>query len=386
MRQMITVLAVFSGCAPEYELAGVDDPAALVPSGGRAGRQSVTADAPRVHAPKTIDTVMGGGVAASTVDYLFVVDGSSSMESVIDRVFDGVDAIAAEGGVFPAEARIAVMSTTPSDPLDLRRPHPAAPKMQWIRLEPGFHGPVDAGRIARFRALAPDDVAAEFALDGCDGWFAPGEANAQGVPCLVAHTQSLLFPLRVEAGLTALGQRLSEDEPLFRNGAAVNVIFVSDTHDPGLPEHAASYDELVALRPTFEALSLFADAHHNLASFRLHAIAPASECSGERWTDPVYFDAARASGGATLDICTAEPADYVSMIRGMVVSGAVPQRGVVPLAERAEEVEVLVDGLPVAARLSKDGRAVVLDRLPSARSAVTVRYHAAAPRRPLPAR
>src|SRR5688500_16503370 len=198
MRHAVGLLALLAGCGQEYLLSDVQDPLAPIPPRVRGGRREHAPVAPpdivlpAAKPPRTVGVELGGDAPAAAVDYLFVVDGSSSMRSVIDRVFDGVDAIAAEGNVFPAGARIAVMSTTPSRPNDARRPHPATPNQPWVRLEPGFHGPVDAARIARFRATAPPDLAAEFALDGCDAWFEPGEQNAAGVPCLVAHTQTLL--------------------------------------------------------------------------------------------------------------------------------------------------------------------------------------------------
>ena len=94
----------------------------------------------------------------------------------------------------------------------------------------------DAEGIARFRKHAPE-IGSTFRFAGCeDAWFEPWEENAQGVPCLVAHTQISRTPIRVEAGLSALQQFLQKQAgtSTFREGAAVHVIFVSDTHSPGL--------------------------------------------------------------------------------------------------------------------------------------------------------
>lgn len=388
MRQGIAVLALLSACGQGQLPVEGRDPAASARGVGPDGELDLGdvdpigqgAASPVRQPPKTVEVVMGGGATTAMADYLFVVDTSVTMRKVMDGMIAGIDAIAAEGNVFPADARIAVMSTTPSDPADLRVPHPATPRQPWVRLDPGFHGPIDANRIARFRDLASPELAESFAMDGCSAWFAPGQQNEAGDDCLVAHTQTLLMPVWVEAGLTALGQRLSEREPLFRDGAAVNVIFVTDTHDPGVREESEFHDQLVAARPTFERLQQLASANHTLASFRVHAIAPASHCTVDPWTDPVYFDAADASGGLKLDICTAEPADYVEMLRGMVTKGAVPQRGVIPLGDSALIAEVLVDGVRVPASLTSNGRAVVLDEMPSSKAKVTVRYRSEPPR------
>jgi hypothetical protein len=69
------------------------------------------------------------------------------------------------------------------------------------------------------------------------------------------------------------------------------------------------------------------------------------------------------------------------MLRGMVTKGAVPQRGVIALGDSADLAEVLVDGVVVPAKLTANGRAVVLDQLPTSKANVTVRYRSA-PARP----
>src|SRR6185312_11926258 len=113
--------------------------------------------------------------------------------------------------------------------------------------------------------------------------------------------------------------------PLFRTGAAANVVFVSDTHDPGVPGDSPWFDALDGLRPSFDALAERAYAAQALASFRVHAIAPREDCTAEDWSaaGPTYFDAARAGGGRILDLCTAGPDDYVDLVRRMAVEGAI---------------------------------------------------------------
>lgn len=372
MRQA-PILVLLAACAPEYELSRVAPPSPVDAAVPAPQRDAPTTPARQPRPTRKVEVDLGGGAPTAVADYLFVVDGSSSMQAVIDRVLDGIDALAAEGDAFPADARIAVLGTTPSHPRHRRRPHPATPGEDWLRYDPAFGDLVDGERIERFRAEAPPEWASRFATDGCEAWFVPGDLNDDGVACLVAHTQSLLYPVHVEAGLTALGQRLAEPKPLFRTGAAVNVIFVSDTHDPGLPPDRDAYEALVALRPTFADLEALALAQTELASFRVHAVAPRDKCSGEPWTgDLAYFDAADASGGATLDVCTATPDDYVAMVRRMVTEGAVPARAVVPLGQRGTVASVTVDGATVPFKLSRDGRAVVLEALPAQRSRVSV--------------
>lgn len=384
------VLLVLVACSQDYGLVSVGNadpaPEPLRPANETHRAHAPVAPDPAPPAPLLVHEVtVGGGAPTAVADYLFVVDGSASMARVLGRVLDGFDALA-DSGVFPSEARIAVMSTLPSDPARPHRVHPGGPGAPWLRHEPGFGDLVDGARIALFRDTAPPGVAERYGLDGCNAWFAPSDHNNDGVPCLVANTQISLVPVIVEAGLTAVGQRLDRGEPLFRTGAAANVVFVSDTHDPGVPGTNPHFDALVALRPTFAELEEKALDRQDLASFRVHAIAPASLCSSEDWTagGPSYFEAAEASGGEILDVCAAEPADYVDLVRRIAVTGAVPQRPVVPLADDVEVAEVRVDGAPTVFTVSRDGRAVVLPgRLPTVKQQVEVRYRLRETVRPL---
>jgi hypothetical protein len=327
------------------------------------------------------EITLGGGVRSEVADYLFVIDGSSSMQRVLGRVLDGFEALAGVGPTgsraFPSEARIGVMSTLPADPRFRDRVHRAAPDRSWLARLPGFGGLVDGRRIGRFLAVAPPRIADRYPVMGCDAWFAPDEANADGVPCLVANTQIALYPVIVEAGLTALAQRLEADPPLFRSGAAANVIVVSDTHDPGIPSTHPMFEELSELRPTYEALEELALSRQELASFRVHAIAPAEVCTAEDWTGvgPAYFEAARAGGGEVLDVCDANSGQYVELVRRIAEGGAIPTRPVLPLAADAELLEVLIDGEPAEFRVSDDGRAIVLPgSVPAEASQIRVRY------------
>ncbi|MEQ1568674.1 MAG: hypothetical protein ABMA64_23750 [Myxococcota bacterium] len=372
------------GCATEYRLAGIESELPPMPAApGAAGGDGPIAQDPSAEAgsvePPPLNhhqVVIGGGSRATVVDYLFVVDSSSSMQGIIGSVLAGFDALAEED-VFPTEARIAVMNTLPADPLRRGVVHPGAKSRWWLKFEPGFGEPVDQDRIEVFRELAPTHVSDRFPTRGCSAWFTPEERNADGVPCLVAHTQVALYPVGVEAGLTALGQRLERDPPLFRPGAAVNVVFVSDTHDPGLPATDPAFAGLLSARPTFAQLETLALSRQPLASFRVHAIAPAAVCTAEDWSaaGPAYTQAARDAGGRTLDSCGATPADYVAMVRHIATDGAVPQRTVIPVRDRMEVAEVRLDGEIVPFSISPDGRAITLPgALPDAARTVDVGY------------
>jgi hypothetical protein len=324
---------------------------------------------------------LGGDARTPVTDFLFVVDGSVSMEHVIGRVQAGVEAMA-DDGLFPARSRVAVTGTTPTDPRTRWGVHPAVASKGLVTFEPGLGGLVDAERLQRAHSIGA--LADHFGLPGCEAWFEPSATASDGTPCLVAHTQTAALYTRVEAGLTVTGQLLARGG-LFRPGAAANVIIVSDTHDPGANPDNPDVEELLAARPTGEDLAALAGATHDLASFRVHAIAPAGDC-GEPWFEevgPAYFDAAQATSGETLDLCTARPEHYQALIRRIAERGSVPTAPVLALGRPADVVTaVRVDGRPVGFVTVASGEAVRLTgSLPSARSRVEIEFTPAAPAR-----
>ena len=185
----------------------------------------------------------------------------------------------------------------------------------------------------------------------------------------MAHTQLSLTRVGAEAGLIALHQWLKKTagEARFRPGAAVNVVFISDTHDPGM-----SAADLEVLQPTVSELLDLVEEDETVASFRLHAIAPETECS-ESFTTQSYFQAAEATGGVTADICTAT--DYASIISEIAQTGALTQAPVFALGYAADTVHsVTLDGAPVRYTLEADGAAIRLMDSPSRRGMLRVRY------------
>ncbi len=322
----------------------------------------------------------GGEELTPLADYLFVVDDSVSMESVIDPLRQGFSSLAHEG-VFPPRSRIAVMNTQPGDYQNLQRWHPTVLRSWALRGSPGFLRLVDGDALESYRQRLGPERAGLFAHRGCQAWFAPQERGAGGVSCLEAHTQIGLVAYRAEAGLHAFKQLLlvRGEQPLFRPGAAANVIFVSDTHDPGFqpsqakPELDAQLEDLYARQPDFDELQELVLAANLVSSFRVHAIAPQSLCS-EPWLEPSYFDVTEQSGGVSLDICVER--DYAPLVREIVRSGALQQQPLFALSVPAAAVEtVLVDGEAVSFTLEGE-RVLALDlELPGRRADVEVVYH-----------
>ncbi len=405
--RMLPLLLVLVGCGHEYALSDgtptPDAPAAAVPVSPQAvGSAAAPATSTSLSANQLLnlkpvqveqgtavrafeDTVrgvreerfdVGGDTRTQVADYLFVIDNSSSMEEIIRKVRRGMQSLS-RSGAFPKHTRIAVMSTLPSEPLDADVPHKTARLRGAAAEAPGFLRLVDGPGISHFREMEDSPrVRNRFALDGCsEAWFAPGQTNVDGLPCLLAHTQTQRTALRVEAGLVAVKQWLElADEPVFRQGAAVNVVFVSDTHDPGVPLDFPGAAELREIRPDFAMLEELVSANSLVSSFRVHAIAPATECV-EPWSDgPTYKTVAEASGGVFLDVCTAT--DYRPVIRQIAHEGAVMQRAVLNLDRQATHVqEVRVGERAVGFTVAPDGRSVILDDAPmKQKGQVSVQY------------
>jgi hypothetical protein len=319
------------------------------------------------------------GLRTSVVDFLFVVDNSTSMGRIRDLVRSGLVGLY-DDDPFPADARIAVMSTIPADPADFSRLHPRVNNRGGQEFEPGFLKLVDAKGIERFKKESPV-IGENFRFSGCeDAWFEPWEENEEGVPCMVAHTQISRTPVRVEAGLSAFQQFMQKQAgtSTFREGAAVHVIFVSDTHSPGLSggQNRLLKTGLEVDPITYSDLQQLVDADNLVSSFKVHAIAPATECV-EEWAylGPRYYHVAEASGGQTLDICTAE--DYSSFIRDLVEDSGIVDTPIFELGRPMEQVhEVLLDGQSVAFDVVGDGSAVRVKGLKelAADRKLTVRY------------
>jgi hypothetical protein len=366
---LLSPILLLAACGPDWQPA---DP------GHGSAFEAFEADGNRME-----NFVVGGDATSPLADYLFVVDGSTSMAHILNRFEEGVRTLS-EAGVFPERARIAVMNTTPADPADSSQPHPVVSGKRQAAKAPGFMGLVDSDKLAAYTRAFPklQEVLPE---PGCSAWFAPGETNSNGVPCLVAHAQVDLQGVVAEAGLTAFKQLVENHEgSLFRGGANVNVIFISDTHDPGVPSVRANgkvnrldriigSQQLLAARPDFAELEALVQSTQPVASFRVHAIAPMSECA-EPWAEfgPSYFEAAAAAKGQQLDVCTA--LDYAPFLRSTISEGAVATAPVLALGRPADSVtSVTVD--EVEAPFSVDRGAVVLEQgLPVEPTPVSITY------------
>ncbi|MFW7379971.1 MAG: hypothetical protein ACOH5I_14250 [Oligoflexus sp.] len=249
------------------------------------------------------------------IDYLFVLDNSTSMDAIISRVRNGL-LDAANRNLFPEDARIAVMSTMHGSPENnFSTTGIGINRYEGIDLEPGFLDFVEAAAVSNYRNQVPE-FAARWASDACnEKWFLPNAQNSQGVPCLVAAMQTTGARVGSEAGALAVKHLLEKNvgQALFRNNAMVNVIFVSDTHDPGRPEPV-----LVQATPDFATLNQLLRLDNVISRLKFHALAPDQICTTEEVFDHTYYKLADASGGVKQDPCVSE--DYSGFISSMIDS------------------------------------------------------------------
>jgi len=355
-----------AGCNQEYSLTTVEDG-----DDGLTASTEVSA-AGRAAVDETFE--IDSRVASPQADYLFVVDSSVSMIGILKDVRAGIRSLGDDG--FPPGTRIAVMTTTPAALNGSGEPFPAVLDKDEARVDPGFQKLIDGQGLVTWKNAR---AAEKFTSEGCDGgWFSPSDKNDNGVPCVLAITTISLYQANAEAGLVAVKQFLQSrgDEPLFRDGAAANIVFISDTHDPGMPAGPAR-DALIEIRPDWSELQSLVGQANVVSSLRVHAIAPKTQCvEGEAWDDigPSYFEVAKASGGQVFDVCTTR--DYSAVLRDVTRFGSLPQHGVLTLENPAAEVVgVEVDGKPVSFSVKREGRVVRLDgRLPEGTSSVKVSY------------
>lgn len=287
----------------------------------------------------------GKDAKAPVVDYLFVIDNSPSMGDNVAQLQAGFASLT--GDSFPKKSRIAIMNTMPAKPGDLSQNYngDAQQKLAAANAEPGFLGLVDKARIAAY--LAAGGNAKAYTKPGCEkAWFAPDDKDSSGARCFESHTPISTKGGPCEAGLVSFSQFVEKSGKtrIFRKGGLANVVFVSDTHDPGCGGKGKS--DLDAARPSFDALKKKVEENSSgLASFKAHAIAPAGACQGSEG-NPVsgttYYAAAEAAKGQKLDLCVSK--DFKGVLE-KIVADTTAERAVFNLSKDVKDVtSVKVDG------------------------------------------
>ncbi len=287
------------------------------------------------------------------VDYLFVVDNSTSMDSIIYRMQTGFKEIA-ERGEFPDSAKIGVISTAVDQATG------------------------DGAKIVGFKALANKASIAKSnrknktLYPGCDnGWFSPSDKDSRGQYCLTSATEFRLYGTKFEAGLSAVDNLLDANisKQFFRKGALVNVVFFSDTHDVGAPRanvNNAKYDTLAARRDSYTVEGFLSKARQgsSISSIKFHGVVPQSPlgtCGRDEKNQGMVYSYSRlieASDGKQVH-CT--ESDYVSFISGMVENSKVASKIVkLPDGFSGEISEVKIDGVAKEYMFSQSKNSILI--------------------------
>lgn len=290
------------------------------------------------------------------VDYVIVLDNSTSMDQIINRIRNGL-LDAANQELFPDNSKIMVMNTMIGDPDNLSTTGQGVNRYEGIDLEPGFLDFVHEAAVRTYRQAVPE-FADRWQFDACfNKRFEPKELSSQSIPCLVAAMQVSGARVGAEAGALAFKQLIQkhEGQQLFRNEALVNVIFVSDTHDPGRPDPI-----LAELTPDYAELWQVIRIDNPISGLKFHALAPNEVCTTEELYELSYYQLSDASGGVKLDPCKTD--DYSEFVQSMINSSKkqAPAFRLEPPA--AEILGVRLDGrLFSAFNLHKTGSIVYLD-------------------------
>jgi hypothetical protein len=138
--------------------------------------------------------------------------------------------------------------------------------------------------------------------------------------CLGAAMQ-ISLDWGVEAGLTSVFQLLKKNSnsnrALFRDGAGVHFVFISDTHDPGFPAVHARQD-YIQQRPKFANIAAEVKANsRNISRVKLHGVLPFSKCENNKLEGSIYegsyLPEIAASGGVAVDMCS-DSIDYRAVV------------------------------------------------------------------------
>jgi hypothetical protein len=275
-------------------------------------------------------------------DFLYVVDNSSSMLTVIEKVRSSIESIPVSS--YPPGSRIGVMTTMTSKYDDFSTTHAGINGYPGINLEPGFLSLSNKKLITDYLAspLVPQIYKDKYAIEGCDsGWFEPGSKNSKGDFCIKAALQNALHGVGCEAGLNAFEQILLKNKgtPLFRPESYAQVIFVSDEKHPGCTD-----PELLAKIPSYDGLEKLVFENSKVSGFRIHGIG--SDNVKEKAPPSNYPLSVRLrseeSNGLYLNIN--EPT-YTPIIEKILSSGRLERAVFVLKQNVASVVSVKVDGV-----------------------------------------
>jgi hypothetical protein len=172
-------------------------------------------------------------------DILFVIDDSSSMNSILSKIKSGIASL--QNVTFPQSTKMAVTYMSPDRYASDNSITFGSPWFGLALGTPGHLQLVNSQTIQTFLEIPKSETDLSnrsFPLSGCtQNWFSPNETNSRNESCLSSAMQTPLYSTGVEAGAVSLFQMIElfsqKQSRLFREKANVNIIFISDTHEPG---------------------------------------------------------------------------------------------------------------------------------------------------------
>lgn len=325
-------------------------------------------------------------------DILFVLDDSSSMSAIIASIKAGISTI--NGARFPDNTRMAATYMSP-DKVNLDGTTNFGFGYSSVKVvSPGHLQLVSANSINTYLSTEDDGHHRHLALAGCDSeWFSPIDLNPNGQRCLDAALQSTMYSTGVEAGIVSLMQLAEkftgQNRRLFRNRAHVNVIFISDTHEPGSsywgklgapakqPSASEVHDAILANSPgifsikfsgvlpvpivgdsRLEGLRVIGATPKNLEE----AVVSAENISAagvQRWWDYSYIPFIKSTNGV---IAHPKTEDWSALAEALITDANYTGRVVITTAQVVERViELKLDDVAMdvgLAAIGADGRTV----------------------------
>lgn len=260
---------------------------------------------------------------AEKVDYLFVLDNSCSAEELRLKSQQAMSSLVGQVGILPADAKIATMTTAHGMKGNLKNMGVGYADKGFSSVEPGFLSFYTSGARSALANKKPGLVAKKYPIAGCENeWFSPDETNDAGELCIEAAFQSANTCTNTEAGILAFIQLLDKNKgrSLFRDGSIVNVIFISDTHDPGI-RPGANADAIIAQHLPYKDLKAKVEKDNKIAGLKFHTISPSSEaaatCGEGNYGGGSYNILAAASQGKSMG-CSGN-VDYQGFMKDMVI-------------------------------------------------------------------
>ena len=199
------------------------------------------------------------------------------MGSIVDKLKLGFASIA-ETADFPIKSKVGVISTAVDE------------VSSSTSKKVGFKQLVTAAQISnsdRYSNSKRDHP-------GCsEGWFSPNQKDSAGSYCLVSAIDFRLISTYYEAGLTSFNNFLEAQrgKNTFRTDTLLNVIFVSDTHDPGRGNDTAKKLLQRAKAYTTNEFLSKANAVNKVSGIKYHGIVPVpgkGRCGLESVVDSEY--------------------------------------------------------------------------------------------------